>query len=235
MTCSPTPSTIRSRRPPPTPTRPGAWPTWPPPWTARGPSSSERFAEDADLIGGLRERMWTGGRLVSRVRDGQQEAGAKFADYFEFAEPFTQMPSHRILALLRGEKEEVLDLELDPGEADAAATRGGASDYEVRIARALRHRRPGPARRPLAARHRPLGLADPDQDPAQRGPAHAAVAEGRGRRRRRVRRQPARPAARRPGRRPGHHGPGPRLPHRREGRRGRRHRQGGRHRDDLPA
>ena len=91
---------------------------------------SERFAEDADLIGGLRERMWSGGRLVSRVREGQQEAGAKFADYFEFAEPFTQMPSHRILALLRGEKEEVLDLELDPGEAEA----GEVSDYEVRIA-----------------------------------------------------------------------------------------------------
>ncbi|MGH3400446.1 MAG: Tex family protein, partial [Streptosporangiaceae bacterium] len=97
---------------------------------------AERFAEDADLIGGLRERMWTGGRLVSRVRDGQQEAGAKFSDYFEFAEPFTQMPSHRILAMLRGEKEEVLDLELDPGEAEAPADpAGAASDYEVRIAR----------------------------------------------------------------------------------------------------
>ena len=76
---------------------------------------TERFAEDADLIGGLRERMWARGRLVSRVRDGQQEAGAKFADYFEFAEPFTRLPSHRILAMMRGEKEEVLDLELDPG------------------------------------------------------------------------------------------------------------------------
>jgi uncharacterized protein len=42
----------------------------------------ERIVEDADLIGDLRERMWTRGRLVSRVRDGKQEAGAKFADYF---------------------------------------------------------------------------------------------------------------------------------------------------------
>ncbi|MGH3710850.1 MAG: Tex-like N-terminal domain-containing protein, partial [Pseudonocardiaceae bacterium] len=48
----------------------------------------ERFAEDADLIGSLREQMWSRGRVVSRVREGQQEAGAKFADYFEFAEPF---------------------------------------------------------------------------------------------------------------------------------------------------
>ncbi|HSZ30735.1 MAG TPA: Tex-like N-terminal domain-containing protein, partial [Pseudonocardiaceae bacterium] len=47
----------------------------------------ERFAEDADLIGSLREQMWSRGRMVSRVREGQQEAGAKFADYFEFSEP----------------------------------------------------------------------------------------------------------------------------------------------------
>ncbi len=98
---------------------------------------AERFAEDADLIGVLRERMWSRGRIVSRVRDGRQEAGAKFADYFEFAEPFTRLPSHRILALLRGEKEEVLDLELDPGEAPdgPATTRGELSDYERQIAR----------------------------------------------------------------------------------------------------
>ena len=75
----------------------------------------ERFAEDADLIGTLRERMWSRGRLESRVRDGQQEAGAKFADYFEFSEPFTAMPSHRILALFRGEKEGFLDLSPQPG------------------------------------------------------------------------------------------------------------------------
>jgi protein Tex len=101
---------------------------------------SERFAEDADLIGVLRERMWSRGRLVSRVRDGKQEAGAKFADYFEFAEPFARLRSHRILAMLRGEKEEILDLELDPGEvvpdgqASAAAAGGGFSDYEALIA-----------------------------------------------------------------------------------------------------
>jgi protein Tex len=92
---------------------------------------AERFAEDPDLIGVLRERMWSRGRLVSRVRDGRHEAGAKFADYFEFAEPFTRLPSHRILALLRGEKEEVLELELDPGEAQ----QGDLGDYETRIAR----------------------------------------------------------------------------------------------------
>ena len=93
---------------------------------------AERFGEDADLIGVLRERMWSGGRIVSRVRDGQQEAGAKFSDYFEFAEPFARLPSHRILALLRGEKEEVLELELDPGDTAADGVTG---DYETLIAR----------------------------------------------------------------------------------------------------
>ena len=93
---------------------------------------TERFAEDADLIGALRERMWSGGRLVSRVREGKEEAGAKFADYFDFAEPFTRLPSHRILAIFRGEKEEVLSLTLDP--AEAVGGDGAFSDYEAQVA-----------------------------------------------------------------------------------------------------
>ncbi|MEV8044755.1 Tex family protein [Streptomyces griseoluteus] len=90
---------------------------------------TERFSEDADLIGELRERMWTRGRLAARVRDGKEEAGAKFADYFDFTEPFTALPSHRILAMLRGEKEEVLDLVLEPEEPTE-----GRSSYEGIIA-----------------------------------------------------------------------------------------------------
>ncbi len=96
----------------------------------------ERFAEDADLIGGLREQMWSSGRLSSRVRDGQEQAGAKFSDYFTFAEPFTRLPSHRVLALFRGEKEEVLDLTFDPEGSDPApgAAPVGPTRYEARIA-----------------------------------------------------------------------------------------------------
>jgi protein Tex len=99
----------------------------------------ERFAEDADLIGSLRERMWNRGQLVARVREGKEEAGAKFADYFDFAEPFTKLPSHRILAMFRGEKEEVLDLTLAPdrsaADEDGPGTAiAGPSDYEVEIA-----------------------------------------------------------------------------------------------------
>ncbi len=79
----------------------------------------ERFAEDADLLGELRESMAARGSLTSKVREGQEQKGAKFADYFEFGEPFSRLPSHRILALFRGEKEEILDLTLDPGADDA--------------------------------------------------------------------------------------------------------------------
>ncbi|MEU0391505.1 Tex family protein [Streptomyces sp. NPDC006208] len=90
---------------------------------------TERFSEDADLIGELRERMWTRGRLAAKVRDGKEEAGAKFADYFDFAEGFTELPSHRILAMFRGEKEEVLDLVLEPEEPV-----DGPSSYEGLVA-----------------------------------------------------------------------------------------------------
>jgi uncharacterized protein len=93
----------------------------------------ERFAEDADLIGTLREEMWSRGRLVAKVREGKQEAGAKFSDYFDFAEPFTKLPSHRILAMFRGEKEDVLDLVLEP-EPVAEDAPPGPSSYEVKIA-----------------------------------------------------------------------------------------------------
>ncbi|MFC3895887.1 Tex family protein [Lentzea rhizosphaerae] len=91
----------------------------------------ERFGEDGDLIGELREQMWTRGRVVSKVREGKETEGAKFADYFEFDEPFAKLPSHRILALFRGEKEEVLDLVLEPEEPNEE---GGPSSFEVRIA-----------------------------------------------------------------------------------------------------
>ncbi|MGY3339848.1 uncharacterized protein ACVW0K_005947 [Streptomyces filamentosus] len=90
---------------------------------------TERFSEDADLIGELRERMWGRGRLVAKVRQGKEEEGAKFADYFDFAEPFTALPSHRILAMLRGEKEDVLALELEPEEPV-----DGPSSYEPIVA-----------------------------------------------------------------------------------------------------
>ena len=92
----------------------------------------ETFAENAELIGDLRETFWTRGRLRSSVREGKQTEGAKFADYFDFSEPFTKLPSHRILAMFRGEKEEMLDLKM---EADAEPPVPGVPTlYENRIA-----------------------------------------------------------------------------------------------------
>ncbi|TWA91053.1 Tex family protein [Bradyrhizobium stylosanthis] len=91
----------------------------------------ERFDEDADLIGALREEMWTNARMASKVREGKKTEGEKFADYFEFSEPLTKLPSHRILAMFRGEKEEILDLQIQP-EAEAPPP-GVPSAYELKI------------------------------------------------------------------------------------------------------
>ncbi|MER5932159.1 Tex family protein [Streptomyces sp. NPDC002054] len=107
---------------------------------------TERFAEDADLIGELRERMWGRGRLAAKVRAGKEEAGAKFADYFDFAEPFTALPSHRVLAMLRGEKEDVLDLTLEPEEP--SDTPGLPSTYEPMVARRFGIAAPSEGSRP---------------------------------------------------------------------------------------
>jgi protein Tex len=92
----------------------------------------ERFAEDADLLGELREAMAARGSLISKVRAGKEQPGAKFADYFEFSEPFARLPAHRILALFRGEKEEVLDLTLDPGADDEANEQRIAGRFGLR-------------------------------------------------------------------------------------------------------
>jgi protein Tex len=91
----------------------------------------ERFAEDADLIGTLRERMWSQGVLRARVREGKEDEGRKYSDYFDFAEPFGRLKAHRVLAMFRAEKEEILDLALDPGDEGS----DGADDsYEQPIA-----------------------------------------------------------------------------------------------------
>jgi protein Tex len=92
---------------------------------------TERFDEDADLKGALREEMWVSGRMASTVRAGKEAEGEKFKDYFDFGEPLHKLPSHRILALFRGEKEEILDLQIQP-EAQAP-TAGVPSAYELKI------------------------------------------------------------------------------------------------------
>ncbi|WP_353713412.1 Tex family protein [Arthrobacter sp. K5] len=98
----------------------------------------ERVAQDADLAENLRERLWTQGRMVSRVKKGKESEGQKFADYFEFSQAPSGMPSHRVLALLRGEKDGVLELDLteaDPADDDALAA--ARNRYESAVARFL--------------------------------------------------------------------------------------------------
>ena len=98
----------------------------------------ERVAQDADLAATLRERLWAQGRMVSRVKKGKEAEGQKFADYFEFSQAPSGMPSHRVLALLRGEKDGVLDLDLseaEPSDDDALAAARGR--YESAVARFL--------------------------------------------------------------------------------------------------
>ncbi|MFI5504066.1 Tex family protein [Corynebacterium kutscheri] len=79
----------------------------------------DRCALDADLVGQVREKMFNTGIMLAHVVEGKQIEGAKYKDYFDFAEPFTTLPSHRILALLRAEKEEIIHLDLDAGDEQA--------------------------------------------------------------------------------------------------------------------
>jgi uncharacterized protein len=81
----------------------------------------EQFAEDAELVGSLREHVKEQGQLVAKVAEGKEEAGAKFRDYFDYREPITAVPSHRALALFRGRKEEILQLVLKLPEDLTAA------------------------------------------------------------------------------------------------------------------
>ncbi|TAJ54700.1 MAG: RNA-binding transcriptional accessory protein [Nevskiaceae bacterium] len=76
---------------------------------------SERFAEDASLLGRLRQYLRDRGVLRSRLMEGKAEAGAKYSDYFDHAEPWARVAGHRALAMLRGRNEEILmlDLEID--------------------------------------------------------------------------------------------------------------------------
>jgi uncharacterized protein len=91
----------------------------------------ERAAEDAELVGEVRAKFWSDGTLRTRAWSddaAKSPAAQKFRDYFDFAEPLENMPSHRVLAVLRGEKEEALALTFDGGDDEA---------YQARIAQSL--------------------------------------------------------------------------------------------------
>ncbi len=73
----------------------------------------EQFSENATLLGKLREYMWSNGELVTQMSPGSEQAGQKFADYFDYREAINKIPSHRALALFRGWHEGFLSLTLD--------------------------------------------------------------------------------------------------------------------------
>ena len=110
---------------------------------------SERWAEDAPLVGKLREWLWAEALFQSKLvdgKDGNHADAAKFRDYFDYAEPIRTVPSHRALAVFRGRTLEWLDakLVLDeavaagvPAAAKAASAASAVSPAEARIARHL--------------------------------------------------------------------------------------------------
>ncbi|MEP6560913.1 MAG: Tex-like N-terminal domain-containing protein, partial [Nakamurella sp.] len=102
---------------------------------------TERFGEDADLVGELREMLWQRGRLASTARSFDQLDGkdaAKFADYFDFAQPLKSLPSHRILAMYRGETQGVLTVAVVPDANPAVPSDPSLGEYERRIAARFR-------------------------------------------------------------------------------------------------
>ena len=83
---------------------------------------TERISEDAELVGTIREKFWAEGSLRTKARTqevAKSAAAQKFRDYFDFSEPLDKVPSHRVLAVMRGEKEEALSLTLDGGDDES--------------------------------------------------------------------------------------------------------------------
>lgn len=98
----------------------------------------ERFAEQADLLEKLRDYLWHNATLRARVVAGKEQEGAKFKDYFEHDEPLHKAPSHRVLAMLRGRNEGILNLALVTGEDEGASPCEGIIAHHLRLN--LQHR-----------------------------------------------------------------------------------------------
>jgi uncharacterized protein len=90
----------------------------------------ETIAEDAQLVGELRDWLWAQGQIRAKVVEGKENEGAKFRDYFDHVEPIGRIPSHRLLALMRARNEGVIELELAP----SADSEQGHVEGEGRVA-----------------------------------------------------------------------------------------------------
>ncbi|HDZ8897364.1 TPA: RNA-binding transcriptional accessory protein [Aeromonas dhakensis] len=93
----------------------------------------ERFAEQADLLEKLRDYVWQNATLRARVVAGKEQEGAKFKDYFEHDEPLHKAPSHRVLAMLRGRNEGILNLALVTGDDESASPSEGIIAHHLRL------------------------------------------------------------------------------------------------------
>ncbi|EPC3542254.1 Tex family protein [Aeromonas hydrophila] len=93
----------------------------------------ERFAEQADLLEKLRDYLWHNATLRARVVAGKEQEGAKFKDYFEHDEPLHKAPSHRVLAMLRGRNEGILNLALVAGDDEGASPCEGIIAHHLRL------------------------------------------------------------------------------------------------------
>lgn len=90
----------------------------------------EKFSEDPELIGFLRKKLWQSGWIYANAMKGTEDPENKFADYLKFREPLNKIPSHRMLALLRGKKEGILSLSLEvDGLLDYSDKKEHEADY----------------------------------------------------------------------------------------------------------
>ena len=107
---------------------------------------SERWAEDAALVGKLREWLWAEGLLRSKLaeaKDPDHADNAKFRDYFDYGEPIRSVPSHRALAVFRGRTLDILDGKLILDE-DLQPGKPGLAEGRIAVHLGWRHgQRPG--------------------------------------------------------------------------------------------
>ena len=177
---------------------------------------SERWAEDAALVGKLREWLWAEGLLQSKLvdgKDGTHPDAAKFRDYFDYAEPIRTVPAHRALAVFRGRTQEWLDAKLVLDEEVRARASRGWPRAASRVHLGWRHaQRPADEliRKTIAWTWKvKLSLS------LERDLFAPPARSRRSRRDQGLRRQPARPAAGRTRRQARGDGAGPGHPHRR--------------------
>ena len=102
---------------------------------------AERLSDDARARAKLRELFWSQAVVKSKVAFEKEEAAAKFKDYFDWSEPLGKIPSHRLLAIRRGESESLLMMRIQPPEEAALAlvepifvTGKGPAAEQVRLA-----------------------------------------------------------------------------------------------------